>query len=129
MCSRIIEAELHHRHAGDIEMVPQGVDLRRNESQVFGEERQPPQRFAQFVEDFLLRPIHPSTMDGGGLVRGNLPELLKTAEMIEADVVASVQCPTHALNPPLIAKFSHTIPAVQRVAPALSGSAESVRGN
>ena len=62
-----------------------------------------------------------------GSARGNLPELIESAEVIEPDVVAVLRGPAQALNPPLVASRFHHIPAVKRIAPALAGLAEEIR--
>src|SRR4029077_13324689 len=55
------------------------------------------------------------------------PELLKSAEVIEADVIAGLSAPAQAVDPPVIAARPDRVPVVKRSTPALSRSAERVR--
>src|SRR5882762_9895953 len=66
-------------------------------------------------------------MNRGWFVCRNLPELGKSAEMIEADVVKIVRDPAHAVDPPRISLRLHHIPAIQRMAPTLTVFAEEIR--
>src|SRR5581483_3047148 len=61
-----------------------------------------------------------------GFMRGNLPEFLESAEMVNANVVAGFHCPAHALNPPLVAASTHHVPTIKRITPALPAGAERV---
>src|SRR6266403_1180749 len=66
-------------------------------------------------------------MNRGWFVCRNLPELGKSAEMIESDVVKIVRDPAHAVDPPRISLRLHHIPAIQRMAPTLTVFAEKIR--
>src|SRR5215468_5705536 len=96
-------------------------------AQVLGEERQSAEGFAYFREQVISGPVDPAAVDGGRLAGVNLPELLEAAEVIEADVVALPGYSAEARDPPGISLLLHHVPAVQRVAPALSRLAEEVR--
>src|SRR5678816_2379556 len=99
----------------------------RDVAQVFGEKRQPAQHVTKFVEQFILGAVHPASVHGGGVVGGNLPELLEAAEVIETDVVASLGAPAQAVDPPIVTSLPDCLPVVKRSAPALAGGAEGVR--
>src|ERR1700722_16931117 len=49
--------------------------------------------------------------------------------MIEAYVIEALDGPAHAVDPPGISLLLHYIPAIQRMAPALSVFAEKIRGH
>src|SRR5271157_4959769 len=68
-------------------------------------------------------------MNRGGFACRNLPELRKSAEMIEADVVKILRDPAHPVDPPRISLLLHHVPAVKRIAPALPVFAEKIRGH
>src|SRR5215472_8472151 len=68
-------------------------------------------------------------VNGRGIVRRNFPELVESAEVIEADVVAMLRRPAQALNPPFISGLLHYVPTVQRIAPALPRLAKEIRRN
>src|SRR5258708_6280866 len=68
-------------------------------------------------------------MNRSWFARRNLPELGKPAEMIEADVVKIVRDPAHPVDPPGISLLLHHVPAIKRIAPALSVFAEKIRGH
>src|ERR1700690_3832900 len=67
------------------------------------------------------------TVNGGGFSGRNLPELRETAEMIKADEVTALRCPTQPLHPPLVALGTHRIPVIKRISPALAGGAVCIR--
>src|SRR5258708_13692419 len=66
-------------------------------------------------------------MNRGWFACRNLPELGKSAEMMEADVVKIVCGPAHAVDPPRISLLLHHVPAIKRVAPALPVCTEKIR--
>src|SRR5258708_36434573 len=66
-------------------------------------------------------------MNRGWFACRNLPELGKSAEMIEADVVKIVRGPAHAVDPPRISLLLHHVPAIERMAPALAVFTEKIR--
>ena len=68
-------------------------------------------------------------IDGRGLGGGNLPVLAEAAEVVETDNVGLGQRPAHAAHPPIVATALQFIPAVERIAPALSSRREGVRWN
>src|SRR5690349_5721836 len=68
-------------------------------------------------------------VDGSGIVRGYLPELVESPEVIETDVVAILGSPSQPLHPPLVAPLLHHIPAVKGISPALSSLAKEIRRN
>ena len=74
----------------------------------------------------MIGTLRPSAIHSSLLARWNLPVGLKSAEVIEANDVALLQCPLHALNPPVISALAEYVPAVKRIAPALSGAAKKI---
>src|ERR1039457_3752044 len=66
------------------------------------------------------------TVDGGGLIGRDLPAGFETAEVIETHDVAGFDSPLHALDPPVVSPRLQGFPVVKRIAPALTGLAESV---
>src|ERR1700676_5629291 len=66
-------------------------------------------------------------MNRGWFARRYLPELRKSAEMIEANVVEIVRDPAHPLDPPRISLRLHNVPAIKRMAPALAVLTEKIR--
>src|SRR6202140_2915576 len=65
-------------------------------------------------------------MNRGWFACRNLPELGKPAEVIEADVVKIARDPTHSIDPPRISLRLHHIPAIKRMAPALTVFTEKI---
>ncbi len=68
-------------------------------------------------------------MNGGLILGGNGPEGFKTAKVIEPDNVVQCMGTAHAVHPPVEAPAFQHLPLVDRVAPALAGRAEIVRGH
>src|SRR5229473_1038770 len=119
--ARIRKAKLQDLHAGYAYPLPQSVDLRRNQSQVFGNEGQAAEVPAQGVEEVVPRALDPAPLNGCGLRRRYFPVTLKAAEVVEADQIKLLQRPGEPLHPPVIVAGAQDVPAVERVAPALSG--------
>src|SRR5271154_5511239 len=65
-------------------------------------------------------------MNRGRFVSRNLPELGKSAEMIESDIVKILCHPAHAVYPPCVSLFFHHVPTVERIAPTLAILAEKI---
>src|SRR5258708_14672599 len=84
----VAKAELQHGHARHLQALPQRMNLRRDVAKILRKKRQASESFAQLVKQVVSRTIHPATVNRGGIGRGNLPELVEPAKMIEADVVA-----------------------------------------
>src|SRR3954467_13774057 len=103
------------------------MDFGSDIAQIFSKEGQPPESLPQFDEQVIARTIHPSPAHRSRVSRGNLPELVEAAKVIQSDVIAVIGCPAQPLNPPFVAALLHHIPAVERIAPALSGGAEKIR--
>src|SRR4051794_25241928 len=110
-------------------MLTQCVDLRRDEPEIFGDERQSAELLLEHVEQIGLRSIDPASMYGGRLVGGNLPVLLESAEVIEADDVAGVKRPPHAVDPPVVTLRPQFVPAIERVSPTLASGRKGVGRN
>src|SRR2546430_14783920 len=98
----------------------EGVDFGSDVTQVFSEEGQSAQGFAQLVEKIILGTIHPAAIDCGRLVGRNLPELFESAKVIEADVVAGLSGPVQTPNPPIVDAGRHCISIVGKSFPALA---------
>ena len=64
-----------------------------NETKILGEERQPAQSFPQLQKQVVARAINPAAVYRGNFSRGNFPELVETAKVVEANVVAMVRGP------------------------------------
>src|SRR5208282_6183909 len=107
----------------------QGVHLRRDVAQVFGEEGQAAEGFAELVKQIVPWTIDPAAVGGTRIGRRNLPELVEAAKVIEPNVIAVAGRPAQPAHPPFVAPGLHHIPAVKRVAPTLTSLAEKIRGH
>ena len=88
-----------------------------------------PRATLQRLEEAFVRACDPAAVDRGRLVGRNLPVGFEAAEVIDANDVAGLDRPAHALDPPVVTARAQRVPVVQRIAPALSGLAEGVRRN
>src|SRR5579872_101419 len=122
----VSKSELQNGHAGNLQAVAQRVNLGRDVSQIFRKEGQSAQRFADFQEKIVTRTINPAAIHGSSVTRGNLPELIESAKMVETDVIAILRRPAQPLNPPSVSTLLHDVPAVERISPPLAGLAEEV---
>ena len=76
---------------GRLNSIAQCVDVRRDEAQVFGDERQAAERLAQCLEQFRARALHPPAVLGRRLAGRDVPSSRKPAEVVEADEVDLTQ--------------------------------------
>ena len=121
-----IKGELQDLHAGKAETVAQGLDLGGDDAQVFGNDRQIPQRRTDGFEQASPRRGHPRAALRRPLFGRHLPGRLETAEMIDADTVEQCKCVAEAFDPPVEPLSFQRFPVVERVAPQLAGLAEVV---
>src|SRR5207248_7277848 len=84
----VAESELQYGHARDLQTIPERVYFGSDVAEIFGEERQSAEGFAEFHEEIIARSIDPAAIDCRWIAGGNFPELVESAEVIEADVVA-----------------------------------------
>ena len=68
-------------------------------------------------------------MDCRGLRRRDFPVALEAAEVVQPDDIAGFQRRAHAPHPPVIAAAFESVPAIERVSPALPGFAEGIGRN
>src|SRR5260221_6217895 len=127
MRAGIAKAELQRRHAGNFEALAESMHVGRDVSEILSEKWKATQSLAQLDEQIIFGTVHPAAMNRGWFVCRNLPELGKSAEMIEADVVKIVRGPAHAVDPPRISLLLHHVPAIKRIAPALAVCTEKIR--
>src|SRR5437868_2989890 len=125
----ITKAELQHSQSRNVMAIAQRVNVGRDVAEVFSEERKSAERIAHPIEQIIARAVDPAAIDGGEFVGWNFPELGEAAEMIEADVIASLGGPTQAFNPPVISMSPHRVPVVKWIAPALASGTERVGWN
>src|SRR5262249_16417311 len=127
--TEIAEAKLQHGETRNVVAIAQSVDVRRDVAKVLGEEGKSAKRFAHAIEEIISRAVNPAAIDGGRFLRRNFPKLGEAAEVIEANVIASLSCPAQALDPPVVAVSAHRVPVVERIAPALAGGTEGIGRN
>src|SRR5258708_18400448 len=127
MRAGIAKAELQHRHAGNLEALAESMHVGRDVSEILSEKWKAAQSLAQLHEQVIFGTVHPAAMNRGWFVCRNLPQLGKSAEMIEADLVKIVRGPAHAVDPPRISLLPHQLPALHRITPALPGHTAKIR--
>ena len=81
------------------------------------------------MKEILVWSFDPPAIHRSRFVSGNFPVGFESAEMVEANDVAHVEHPAHALDPPIVTTGLEHIPSIERIAPALSGLAEEVGRN
>ena len=75
------------------------------------------------------RRLDPAAVDGGLFRDRYLPVPDEAPEVIDTDEIDESHGVADALHPPVVLRLPQHLPAVMRVAPALAGRAEVVRGN
>ena len=81
------------------------------------------------LEEAGPRPLRPPPVDRGRGVARHLPVRLEAAEVVEPHAVDEGEHGAEAVDPPGVAGARERVPAVERVAPQLSGGAEVVGGH
>ena len=76
------------------------VHLWSDVAEIFREERQSAESFAEFHKKIIARAVDPAAVDSRSVTRGNLPELVEAPEVIQPNVIKVARRPTQALNPP-----------------------------
>ena len=121
------EGELQHLHSRQIKLIAQRSHLLRHHTQIFGDDRKIAQRRFKRVEKNRARPLDPLAHLRRRHPKRNLPIGFKAAKVIEPRDVHHRQRRAEALDPPRIIISLQHIPAIQRVAPQLTGRAEIIR--
>ena len=76
------------------------VDLRRDDAQVLGDERQAAELRFERVQELAARPRHPPARLGRRRPRRDVPVRLEPAEVVEPDQVDLLQDVPHPIDPP-----------------------------
>ena len=126
--SRVVEAKLEYPHTRESVMVAQCFHGRRDDPQVFGDNRQ---MFAQSLDD-RVKKVRPGTsdpfpVDGGFFAVRNGPVSFETTEMIDTQHIIQPELVTDPPDPPPVTVLPMVLPKVEGIAPKLSRGAEIVR--
>ena len=81
------------------------VDLRRNETEVFCNERQVAENFLDAPEERMSRCLYPLPVHGSFFISSYGPVGFEAAEVIKADDVVERQVTAHAGDPPIKSAF------------------------
>ena len=123
----VAEAELQDLHAGEAAAVAQFDHVVGDQAEVFGNDRQRAEHAFDRFEERFAGAGFPFAFFGGGAACGNVVITGEAAEVVDAEHVGLAQCAAQARGPPCEVFFRHQVPAVERVAPALSGGRHRVR--
>ena len=124
-----IKGELKHAHPGQLKLIPQRRNRRCDESQVFGEQREPTQRLPHFVEEIRAWTGNPPPCNCRRRSSRHVPGRLEAAKVIDANRVEVIQPRLEPIDPPAIARLSERLPVIDRVPPQLALGAEIIRRN
>jgi hypothetical protein len=86
-----IERELEHASAWYVEIVAQSVYVWRNQTQIFGDERQTAQLFLHCLQKSGARTRHPLPGLGRRSTCGNVPRGCEPSEVIKPNDVDMIQ--------------------------------------
>jgi hypothetical protein len=113
------EAAADDPHPKQAELTPHPVDGRRDQSQVFSDQRQMPQLGLDRLEESRSRPAVPAPLAGIGLTGGDRPVRNEAAKVIDACHVRQLERSSKPLDPPAVALAPHLAPVVDRLPPEL----------
>ena len=124
----VVEREFDDVHAGEIVMVAEDEHLGTEVAEVLGDDAFLEVRVftEEGIEEFVSGGLDPGALDRGRAGRGDLPERVERAEMVEADDVIDLGSTKDAfLQEGVIGGFE-VISIVDRVAPELAGRGEII---
>src|SRR5258706_5606689 len=121
------ERELSNAHPRKTAIVTQLFHFMGDDSQIFGDDWQFPQRVANGLEQFPARRFDPMAAFGSLVAARNLPAGDKAAKMIDTHNVDCLQSRFNSFDPPGKAIGQHSLPVVERISPQLSSLAEIIR--
>ena len=124
---RAREGKLQYLHSGQVEPVPQPDHIRRDDTQVFGQDGQAAQFGLDRLEKVRPRAFNPAPDLGSRVPGRDLPVSGKAPEMVYAQDIHQFQGGLHAFQPPGIPAGPVDFPLVQRIAPQLAGRGEIIR--
>ena len=120
------KSELQDAHAGKSKVITQLFHVRSNDSEVFGDDRQLAERFANCREQFPARRFNPAATFRSLVTAGNFPTSGKPPKMIDTRDINQPQSRPHSLNPPFESIGKHAIPVEDRIPPVLPSLAEII---
>src|SRR5271157_3593007 len=123
------KSKLQDSHAREPKAIAQAFNLGRNDAEIFGEDGQAAERCLHRLEKRRSRPFYPPAVDSGGGSAWDFVIGLESAKVVKADHVQHFKRTPEARYPPLESCLGVHVPAINRVAPALSRSAEVIRRN
>ena len=100
---------------------------RSQESKILCNNRTVAKPLLDRIHDIHARPRHPFAVCRRRIAVRDRKILVKAAEMINPHDVIQLKACCQSLQPPLIPCLFMIIPAIQRIAPELSGSCKSIR--
>src|SRR5258705_13937799 len=115
-----VEGELQNSGSRKLELVTQRPYVRRNKTQIFGDERQATQLFVHRFEKAGARTLHPLSGLSRGRARWNVPRGRESAEVIQSNRIHVSEQGTQPVDRPAITGCANRIPVVNRIAPQLS---------
>ncbi len=115
---RLVVADLH---AGQIKGIAEFENVGGHHTQVFSDDRQVGKSRLDGFEECLAGTFHPSANFSSWIAVRNLPVTGETSKVIKPDDINDLQYSFKSFDPPGIALFFVSIPAVKRVSPELTG--------
>ena len=121
------EGELQDLHAAEAVAIAQRLDLRGRRAEILGDDRERiADGAAQRLEERATRAGAPRPVDRRRRPGRDVPGAGEADEVVDADEVDLGEHPAQAIDPPAEPVGGHGLPAVERIAPELSGRAEIV---
>ena len=115
-----VEGELQDPRPGHSELVAESVDIRRDQSQVLGDERECSELLLDRAEEIGARAREPIGPIAPSMPRPARARRPRTPKVIQANHVHVGEQGAHAIDAPAIAGAAQRVPVIDRVAPELS---------
>ena len=122
----VAEGELQDSHPRKPEVVAKLIDVGRDHAEILGDDRSRSERRRHGVEELPAGARQPAAMLRCGMIARNLPVAGEAAEVVDPEHVDQREGVGEAGNPPVEALLLVDVPAVERIAPALTRLAEVV---
>ena len=121
------ERKLQDLHAGKFVVIAKRLNLLRNDTQIFGNDRKRSESGDQPIEKMPSGTGHPRTLNSGLVTGRHMPGGLEPAKVVDTYAVELCKQVPEAFHPPVVPPQCQCVPVIERIAPQLSGIAEIIR--
>jgi hypothetical protein len=120
------ESKQENLHPGKREMIHDLSDIRRNQAEIFRNDRKVGEVFVESIKKIFHRYPYPFSIDRCFFARGDFPVGDEAPKMVNSQRIKKLEVMGNPFYPPLVAVFFENTPTINRVAPQLPSLTEIV---